>query len=98
MLKPTLLAAVRSRSAAGPDSHVLGDRQPGRILVHGHRGARAMRPENTIPAFEHAIAQGVDALEMDMAVTRDMLSSSPTTPSCTRQSAAAPTIARSFTA
>ena len=37
-----------------------------RILVHGHRGARARRPENTIPAFEYAIAQGVDALEMDM--------------------------------
>ena len=44
---------------------------PPRILVHGHRGARARRPENTIPAFEYAIAQGVDALEMDMSVTRD---------------------------
>ena len=42
-----------------------------RILVHGHRGARAMRPENTIPAFEYAIKAGVNALEMDMAVTRD---------------------------
>jgi glycerophosphoryl diester phosphodiesterase len=41
------------------------------IQVHGHRGARAMRPENTLPAFEYAIAQGVDALELDMAVTRD---------------------------
>jgi glycerophosphoryl diester phosphodiesterase len=41
------------------------------ILVHGHRGARAMRPENTIPAFEYAIAQGVDVLELDMAVTKD---------------------------
>lgn len=44
---------------------------PPKILVHGHRGARAMRPENTIPAFEYAIQQGVDALEMDMAVTKD---------------------------
>jgi len=42
-----------------------------RILVHGHRGARAMRPENTIPAYEYAIKAGVDALEMDMAVTKD---------------------------
>jgi glycerophosphoryl diester phosphodiesterase len=42
-----------------------------RILVHGHRGARARRPENTLPAFRYAIEQGVDALEMDMAVTRD---------------------------
>src|SRR3954449_13031175 len=41
------------------------------IQVHGHRGARAMRPENTLPAFEYAIAAGVDALELDVAVTRD---------------------------
>lgn len=43
----------------------------GKILVHGHRGARAMRPENTIPAFEYAIKAGVDVLEMDVAVTKD---------------------------
>ena len=42
-----------------------------RILVHGHRGARAMYPENTIPAFKYAIHAGVDALEMDVAVTKD---------------------------
>lgn len=42
-----------------------------RILVHGHRGARAMYPENTIPAFEYAIQAGVDVLEMDVAVTKD---------------------------
>src|SRR3954453_5501992 len=41
------------------------------VAVYGHRGARAMRPENTLPAFEYAIAQGVDALELDMAVTKD---------------------------
>jgi len=42
-----------------------------RILVHGHRGARAARPENTLPAFEYAIAAGADVLELDLAVTRD---------------------------
>ncbi len=42
-----------------------------RILVHGHRGARARFPENTIPAFEYAIRSGVDFLELDMAVTKD---------------------------
>lgn len=42
-----------------------------RIRVHGHRGARARLPENTLPAFEYAIGRGVDALELDMAVTRD---------------------------
>jgi len=43
----------------------------GQILAHGHRGARAVRPENTLPAFEYAIGVGVDALELDMAVTKD---------------------------
>ncbi len=42
-----------------------------KIQVHGHRGARAMRPENTLPAFEYAIGVGVDILELDMAVTKD---------------------------
>jgi len=42
-----------------------------KILVHGHRGARALRPENTIPAFEYAIAAGVDVLELDLGVTKD---------------------------
>jgi glycerophosphoryl diester phosphodiesterase len=42
-----------------------------RILVHGHRGARGRRPENTLPAFRYAIEQGVDVLELDVAVTKD---------------------------
>jgi len=41
------------------------------ILVHGHRGGRAARPENTIPAFQYAIDQGADVLELDLAVTKD---------------------------
>lgn len=50
---------------------VLGAAARPRILVEGHRGARARRPENTLPAFRYAIAQGVDVLELDMAVTKD---------------------------
>jgi glycerophosphoryl diester phosphodiesterase len=42
-----------------------------RIQAHGHRGARALRPENTIPAFQYAIDAGADVLELDMAVTKD---------------------------
>jgi glycerophosphoryl diester phosphodiesterase len=41
------------------------------IQVHGHRGARAVRPENTIEAFRYAIGVGVDAIEMDVVVTRN---------------------------
>ena len=42
-----------------------------KILVHGHRGARSVLPENTIPAFEHAIEAGADFIEIDLAVTKD---------------------------
>jgi glycerophosphoryl diester phosphodiesterase len=42
-----------------------------RIAVHAHRGARAVLPENTIPAFEYAIKAGADYLELDLAVTKD---------------------------
>ncbi len=41
------------------------------VLVHGHRGARAILPENTLAGFEYAIAAGADGIEMDVAVTRD---------------------------
>lgn len=39
--------------------------------IQGHRGARSVRPENTIPAFQYAIDVGVDTLELDTAVTKD---------------------------
>ena len=41
------------------------------MKVHGHRGARAILPENTLPAFEYAIAVGADAIELDVRATRD---------------------------
>ncbi len=45
--------------------------KPPRILVEGHRGARAFRPENTLPAFRYAIEHGADVLELDISVTKD---------------------------
>ena len=39
--------------------------------VIGHRGASGLAPENTLPAFELAIRQGADALELDVRLTRD---------------------------
>lgn len=40
-------------------------------LVCGHRGMKAVYPENTLLSFEKAIDLGVDGLEMDLNVTRD---------------------------
>jgi glycerophosphoryl diester phosphodiesterase len=39
--------------------------------LHGHRGCRGLRPENTLPAFLHALALGVDVLEMDVVISAD---------------------------
>lgn len=39
--------------------------------VQGHRGARWVRPENTLPAFEYALQAGVDTLELDTLITKD---------------------------
>lgn len=39
--------------------------------VQGHRGARGLQPENTIPAFITALDYGVTTVEMDLAVTKD---------------------------
>src|SRR5947207_7127114 len=41
------------------------------FVVHGHRGAMALRPENTLPSFQEAIRAGADFIEFDVAVTRD---------------------------
>jgi glycerophosphoryl diester phosphodiesterase len=39
--------------------------------LQGHRGARGLAPENTLPAFAAALTLGVDTLELDCGVTRD---------------------------
>jgi len=41
------------------------------IDIQGHRGARGLMPENTIPAFKRAIDLGVQTLELDLVVSKD---------------------------
>jgi glycerophosphoryl diester phosphodiesterase len=41
--------------------------------LQGHRGARGLLPENTIPGFLRAIDEGVDTIELDLAVTADSM-------------------------
>jgi glycerophosphoryl diester phosphodiesterase len=41
------------------------------IDLQGHRGARGLLPENTLPAFRHALELGVTTLELDVGITRD---------------------------
>ncbi len=41
------------------------------IGVQGHRGCRGLLPENSLPAFEKAVALGVNTLELDLAISKD---------------------------
>jgi glycerophosphoryl diester phosphodiesterase len=39
--------------------------------LQGHRGARGLAPENTVVAFQRALQEGADTLELDVMLTAD---------------------------
>jgi glycerophosphoryl diester phosphodiesterase len=41
------------------------------LSVIAHRGGSKLRPENTVAAFDHAVALGADAIELDVHLSRD---------------------------
>src|SRR5690606_4637180 len=41
------------------------------VEIQGHRGARTVRPENTLNAFQYAMENDIDVLEMDLSYTKD---------------------------
>lgn len=45
--------------------------EPANLDVQGHRGARGLLPENTVPAFLKALELGVTTLELDVVITHD---------------------------
>ncbi len=42
-----------------------------KLFIVGHRGAKGLEPENTIRSIKRAIALGVDAVEVDVRITKD---------------------------
>ncbi|TND09286.1 MAG: glycerophosphoryl diester phosphodiesterase [Bacteroidetes bacterium] len=41
------------------------------ILVHGHRGARGLFPENTLTAFRETVNLGAPSIELDVVISAD---------------------------
>ncbi len=60
MIAPTISATPEAPSTLPPS-----------FDVQGHRGARGLRPENTLPAFEIALDLGVTTLELDLHLSAD---------------------------
>jgi glycerophosphoryl diester phosphodiesterase len=56
------------RAANAPANPTKRDDLP---ITFAHRGARVAHPENTIPAFRHALEAGVTGLETDVWLTAD---------------------------
>ncbi len=77
LLLPLLLAAFLPLMLLGcngdDDIPLPEDRisTPDDFDVQGHRGARGLMPENTIPGFLYAIDLGVNTIEMDVVVNAD---------------------------
>jgi glycerophosphoryl diester phosphodiesterase len=57
------MPGMHAPAAAGPAMQ--------RPEIQGHRGARARRPENTLPGLACALAAGVDVIEFDVTLTAD---------------------------
>lgn len=69
--RPDLLAAVLkdARDKAAGDTAQLAYLDG--IDAQGHRGGRGLRPENTLPAFESGLDNGISSIETDTGVTTD---------------------------
>ena len=42
-----------------------------RIKLYAHRGGSGLMPENTLPAYQTSLNLGVDAIDGDLAITKD---------------------------
>jgi len=63
-MRKVIEAAIVAASLMLPSAAMAFDLQ-------GHRGARGLVPENTLEAFEGAIAAGADVVELDVRMTAD---------------------------
>ena len=72
LLVPGILLVIASCNIAGKSTSHLGvEQQTKRIYMIGHRGAAGLVPENTLAAFRKACQIGVDAVELDVLLSKD---------------------------
>lgn len=65
----SVLSEARATASAAHDTAELAYLD--RFDPQGHRGGRALRPENTLPSFENGMDLGMKTLETDTGVTSD---------------------------
>lgn len=65
------VTTIVSTSGATAKIQVTEPGLPPGFDVQGHRGARGLKPENTLPSFETALDLGVSTLELDLHFSAD---------------------------
>jgi len=69
--RPDLLAIALREARASAAGNAAQLAYLDRIDMQGHRGGRGLRPENTLPAFESGLDNGINSIETDTGVTTD---------------------------
>src|SRR5262245_42901410 len=63
-----MVVAASARQPAAVNPFLAAKARP---LVVGHRGVPTHHQENTLAGFRRAVALGLDAIELDVRITRD---------------------------
>lgn len=73
MMRRSSMSAVLLGAVAAMSVHAAPVVKPlaTHVLVIGHRGASALRPEHTLASYAKAIADGADFIEPDLVATKD---------------------------
>jgi glycerophosphoryl diester phosphodiesterase len=73
MRKKTMLKYFLISILTGSSFYLNAQKDPlsKRTEIHGHRGFRGHFPENTITSFKEAVKTGVDAIELDVVISKD---------------------------
>jgi glycerophosphoryl diester phosphodiesterase len=69
--RPDLLATVLKEARQKAAGDAVQFAYLDRLDAQGHRGGRGLRPENTLPAFEVGLDNGINSIETDTGVTTD---------------------------
>lgn len=69
--RPDLLAQALQEARAKAVGDAAQNAYLDRLDIEGHRGGRGLRPENTLPAFEAGMDNGIHSIETDTGVTTD---------------------------
>jgi glycerophosphoryl diester phosphodiesterase len=69
--RPDMLASALKEARAKAAGDAMQLAYLDRLDMQGHRGGRGLRPENTLPAFEAGLDNGINSIETDTGVTTD---------------------------